>query len=265
MLKQLIKKIIQKKGYKLAPIGEDNTIKNLQTLSELISVSRNSILPDIPLNNNEQRLNLLNSLIGTNPTEGLYIVDAIAKVSKIDGDVCEFGVAQGATSVLIANEIRDTTKIFWLFDSFKGLPKPTEKDELCDDIFNLGDINAYEGSMAYDVFVVKERLKTIDFPGKKVQIVSGFIEDTIKFKTLPETVSFAYVDFDFYEPILIALNFLHNVLSVNGIIIVDDYDFFSTGAKIATDEFIAQHHHQYEILVPQKELGHFAVIKKIKK
>ncbi len=66
----------------------------------------------------------------------------------LDGDVCEFGVAQGATSALIANEIRGTEKDLWLFDSFEGLPKPTDHDILIDDIFNLGSIDRYQGTMA---------------------------------------------------------------------------------------------------------------------
>jgi O-methyltransferase len=40
-----------------------------------------------------------------------------------------------ATSALLANEIRSTERTLWLFDSFKGLGKPSEKDLLIDDIF----------------------------------------------------------------------------------------------------------------------------------
>lgn len=263
MIKSILKKILSQKGYKIVPIAEEKTDKNVQTLAETIVLARNSALPNLPVQGNEKRISLINNLIGTNPTEGLYIIDSIAKTAALDGDVCEFGVAQGATSALIGNEIKDSTKNFWLFDSFKGLPKPTEKDQLCDDIFNLGDINAYEGSMAFDVFKVKDRLQSVQFPENRVKIVSGFIEETIKFSNLPTKVSFAYVDFDFYEPIVIALDFLHKVMPVGGMIIVDDYDFFSTGAKSATDEFVAAHAYEYQIFVPQKELGHFAVLKRI--
>ncbi len=55
---------------------------------------------------------------------------------------------------------------------------------------------------------------------------------------MPEKVSFAYVDFDFYEPIMIALNFLDKVTTSGAMIIVDDYDYFSTDSKIAVDEFV---------------------------
>jgi hypothetical protein len=44
---------------------------------------------------------------------------------------------------------------------------------------------------------------------------------------------------------------------------VDDYDFFSTGAKTATDEFVQAKRAagtEYECFVPNKRLGHFAVL-----
>ena len=110
---------------------------------------------------------------------------------------------------------------------------------------------------------IKRRLEKINFPENRVKIVAGFIEETINYKNLPSTVSFAYVDFDFYEPIKIALNFLDTVLSKNGLVIVDDYDFFSTGVKAAVDEFILKETGKYQLYIPETGLGHFAVIKKL--
>lgn len=48
------------------------------------------------------------------------------------------------------------------------------------------------------------------------------------------------MDFDFYNPIKVALDFLHRVTPIGAIIIVDDYDFFSTGAKKAANEFVEE-------------------------
>lgn len=271
MTKKLIRKMLQKVGYniigterylKLTNLEESMNVSPLALLEELLILAQKGLLPNIPLKDTEIRLSLLSKLLGTNPSEGLFIIDSIAKTCSIEGDICEFGVAQGATSALMANEIKHSQKNIWLFDSFKGLPKPTENDLLKDDISNLGSINAYEGKMAYDVFQVKNRLEKINFPGNRVKIVAGFIEETIKNKNLPSSVSFAYVDFDFYEPIKLALNFLDNVLSKNGIVIVDDYDFFSTGVKSAVDEFILKETEKYQIYIPENGLGHFAVLKK---
>jgi O-methyltransferase len=46
---------------------------------------------------------------------------------------------------------------------------------------------------------------------------------------------------------------------------VDDYDFFSTGAKTAVDEFLEEKNSNtmiYECLVPNARYGYFAVLTK---
>lgn len=48
---------------------------------------------------------------------------------------------------------------------------------------------------------------------------------------LPKKASFVYVDFDFYEPIPIALYYFYGTIGVAAKIIIDDYDWFSTGPK----------------------------------
>jgi hypothetical protein len=216
------------------------------------------------LPNNPKRVKLLSKLLGTNISEGLSIISCLNKALSKPGDVCEFGVAQGTTSALMANEINGLKdKNLWLFDSFEGLPMPTEKDQLKDDIFSLGSMEAYIGTMACGLDQVSARLQEISFPKTNTKVIPGFIEQTIHLKNLPEKVCFAYVDFDFYEPILIALNFLHTRMEPGSFVVVDDYDWFSTGAKTAVDEFFDQHKNAYKLTVPDKTLGHFAVLEKI--
>jgi hypothetical protein len=205
---------------------------------------------------------LLARLLGTPPSEAYFIVRALAACKDIDGDVCEFGVAQGETSALIANEILASDKVLHLFDSFEGLPKPTEKDQLKDDIYALGNIEAYAGRMSCPDEMVRARLRAISFPQDRMVIHKGFIEQVLREnRDLPRKVGFAYVDFDFYEPIKQCLDFLHETTTAGSIIIVDDYDFFSTGAKAAVDEFLeARSDRSYDLLVPNRQYGYFAVL-----
>ena len=205
-------------------------------------------------------------MLGTPPSEAYFIIHALAKCKSNSGDVCEFGVAQGETSALIANEIRPGEKILHLFDSFEGLPKPSEKDQLIDDIFSLGSIEAYKGTMACPEDMVRARLDAISFPLQRVHIHKGFIDKVLtEDSNLPKKISFAYVDFDFYNPIKITLNFIHDVSSAGTIIIVDDYGFFSAGAKTAVDEFLEEMNTSettYDCIVPDSRFGHFAVLTK---
>ena len=208
----------------------------------------------------EGRNELLAQLLGTQLPEAVYVINYLHQSLKRPGDICEFGVAQGATSALLANEIRHTDKLLWLFDSFEGLPKPTGKDTLLHDIFSLGAMEKYAGTMAYGVNEVWERLEAISYPPARVKIVPGFIESTISQGALPERVCFAYVDFDFYEPILIVLNYLNEHLSRGGCIVVDDYGFFSSGAATAVNEFLAAHSLEYDLVLPDEAAGHFVIL-----
>lgn len=230
--------------------------------NEIEAICTELIFPELP--SCERRIELMAKLIGTSASEAMYILEFLHKSSKLEGDVCEFGVAQGATSALLANEIRQTQKNLWLFDSFMGLPKPTDKDVLIDDIFSLGTIDKYEGAMSCQVNEVKSRLEDISFPFSRVKIIPGFIEDTINYSDLPDKVCFAYVDFDFYRPTSTALRFLNKRLLAGGFAIVDDYGFFTSGAKEAVDELIREYPGTYEMILPHKFAGQFCIIQKNK-
>jgi O-methyltransferase len=269
-IKTVVKSAISKAGYTLrraddvreAEIRPENFVNLTQAYEHYL----NTTYPDRALAPNPLRAKLLGRLLGTPPSEAYAVLQGLAKTRTVEGDVCEFGVAQGETSALIANEISDTKKLLHLFDSFEGLPAPTEKDRLQDDIFNLGSMEAYTGTMACKEDLVRARLDAIGFPKDRFVIYKGFFNDVLKSgRKLPSVVSFAYVDFDFYEPILQALEFLHERMPVGASIVVDDYGWFSTGAETATNEFLAAKNaakKQYTCYVP-KVMGGFAVIDRV--
>jgi O-methyltransferase len=269
LLKQAINNFFLTFGYKIVRADYDKRSSVFNNFLNMISAYEylfNKFRCHDMIQANRMRAEIAARLLGTPPSEAFFIIEAIAKTNSIEGAVCEFGVAQGETSALIANEIRKSNKIFHLFDSFEGLPKPTVKDQLKDDIFKLGSMEAYEGTMNCNERLVTQRLKDISFDSERSVIHKGFIEKIIhEDRRLPEKVSFAYIDFDFYEPILITLNFLHEVTPEGGIFIVDDYDFFSTGVKTAVDEFINDKNklkNCYDIEIPDKKLGSFAILSK---
>jgi O-methyltransferase len=225
-----------------------------------------TIARDHALPSNDRRSKLLIRLQGTTPSEAYYIIKGLYDTAHIVGDVCEFGVAQGETSLLIANEIATSRKVLHLFDSFEGLPNPTDKDKLKDDIYALGSMEAYAGALSFPKQMVIARLRAINFSPERYVIHEGYFENLIPEKrNFPERVAFAYVDFDFYEPIKLSLDYLDTVTPPGAVIIVDDYNFFSTGAKNAVDEFCAeqnQGNEKYRLFVPDARFGHFAVLTK---
>jgi O-methyltransferase len=233
-------------------------IKDVQEMEELYKYF---VFPDLPKNFGREIY--LSELWGTSVSEGLYIIDSLYEALKVEGDICEFGVAQGCTSKLLAFEIINNDRNLYLFDSFEGLPNPSQEDVLLDDIFNLGDINKYEGTMKCPMDQVIEKLKTINFPLERVHINKGWVEDIlVRSKDLPKKVSFAYLDFDFYSPTKVTLEYLSQVMSVRGRIVVDDYNFFSGGAKKAVDEFL-QVYKDFTLHHPLSFAGKFVVLHRI--
>lgn len=209
------------------------------------------------------RIDRLVEAVGLTATNALYLLDCLHKSLQQPGDVCEFGVCTGTTSALIANELRDTERNLWLFDSFQGLSKPTGKDHLLNDVMGLGSMEAYEGAMACPADVVIRRLAEIQFPANRTRIVRGFIEDSLARGEAPSAVCFAFVDFDLYEPILTALKFLSRTLSTEGYVLVHDYGFLSSGAQTAVDEFVASQGGNFQLILPPPYAGHFAILRKV--
>lgn len=267
-LKNLIKRAFAAAGYRVERRDDSRPAPvpfgNFANLALAYEHALNARQPGAPLPRNERRLALLPRLLGTPPSEAYALLQGLARAWPVPGAVCEFGVAQGETSALLANEIAATTRELHLFDSFAGLPAPSEHDRLKDDIFGLGRIEAYTGTMAFPVERVRARLRAVGFPESQVVIHEGFIEQVLASdRRLPAAVAFAYVDFDFYAPIKAALEFLDGRTAPGAVIVVDDYDWFSTGAKSAVDEFVAARNagrERYRCLIPDPVLGHFAVL-----
>lgn len=261
MYKQLIQKLVGAVGYEM--FRKDSTTpvsRRAETVAELEAMYRRFVFPELtPRKGREERIA---QLIGTSAGEGLHIVEYLRRSLRVEGDVCEFGVAQGATSALLASEIADGAKALWLFDSFEGLPKPTREDVLIHDVFNLGSMDRYEGQMAYGRAEVTRRLRAIGFPDGRINIVKGLIEETIGSPGLP-MVSFAYLDFDFYRPIQVALDWLDGVVPVGGHVIVDDYGWFSAGAQQAVDEFLSRRAARWRHVPALEGAGHFTVLERI--
>ena len=203
----------------------------------------------------------LAQLIGTSICEGLYICEHLHHAAQMKGDVCEFGVGKGATSALLANEILDTDRSLWMYDSFQGLPAPSEKDTLINDIFDLGSIEKYQGTMASPVGDVQNRLEDIGFPKKRSHIIEGFFDSSPEIPG-PDSIAFAYIDFDFYRPILDALCFVNQRMPIGGRVIVDDYGWFSAGAQIAVDEFVAKNKESWQFELPYEFCGKFCILTK---
>lgn len=262
-LKRAVRQLLASLGIEVIKTRTLNAYLNsyYDASAELEAAYRQLVFQDLP--ELPGRVPLLVKLQGTGLTEALWLLGYLNRSLDVDGDICEFGVAQGATSALLANEIRPTSRRLWLFDSFKGLPPPSQQDVLLDDIYGLGAMEKYAGRMVEEQTQVVGRLRQIGFPLSRARIVPGFIEDVIGQPGLPDQVCFAYVDFDFYGPIKTALEFLDARVPEGGCVMVDDYGHFSAGAQTAVDEFVAPRGDRWKLILPPAFAGRFALLERV--
>jgi O-methyltransferase len=259
-VKRAVRHLAERGGYEVYRLG---TLQRERAKSETIIRKMTALVEQdvFELPATAGRADLLCTLVGTDPIEALFLLSGLHAALAHDGDICEFGVAQGATSALIANELHfhAPKRTLWLYDSFQGLPKPTASDQLLDDPLDLGSMAAYEGRFAEPRSAVEDRLRAVGWPHEKTRIVEGFFTEATPEADLPQLVSFAYVDFDLYQPIADVLAKLAPRTRPGSRIMVDDYGYLSAGAKTAVDEFVERNLGDWD-LEPSPEYGHFATL-----
>lgn len=137
----------------------------------------------------------------------------------VAGEVTEFGCYTG-TAGLFIRRLLDLTeqssgRQYFAYDSFEGLPPKSIKDaSVAGSDFKAGELKATK----------RDLIKNFKHAGLKPPIVTKGWFGELKSKKLPELISFAFLDGDFYESITDSLNIVWPRLNVGGRIVVDDYE-----------------------------------------
>ncbi len=170
-----------------------------------------------------------------------FIVD-----NKIPGDIVECGVWKGGSMMLCALkllEMGEITRKIYLYDTYKGMTEPSHHDIRTFDNFKAKtkyDKLKHKG-IKWDyasLNEVKRNCISTGFPKMNLIFIEGRIEETIP-QTVPKKISILRLDTDWYESTYHELYHLYPKLSVNGILILDDYGHWK-GAKEATDKYIKE-------------------------
>lgn len=161
-----------------------------------------------------------------------YLEESMKNTSE--GAIAEFGCYVGTTSVWISKAIEKTDRKFYVYDSFEGLPKKTDKDES-----PLGT-NFKEGEL---IATKKQFIENIKKFGAHMPVIKKAWFDKLTPSDVPEKISFAFLDGDYYQSIKTSLKLIENNMVKNGIIIIDDYDNSALpGAQKAVDEWTSRKH-----------------------
>lgn len=177
----------------------------------------------------------------------LYKATKYISQNNIPGDIVECGVWKGGSSMISAYTLlalRDTSRNFYLYDTYEGMSKPTDKDssffskkdtlskwkELQADDHNTWDYSPLEE--------VRTNILSTRYPKEKIQFIKGKVEDTLP-NTIPKKISILRLDTDWYESTYHSLVHLFPLLSSGGILIIDDYGHWK-GAHDAVDQYFKE-------------------------
>jgi len=224
----LINKILHKLGLKLSLIFERHLDKEDKPFLEIYNKSRPYTMTSI-----ERVYSLYKA------------VEYIVKL-KVPGDMVECGVWKGGSSMAIAStllKMNDTTRKIYLYDTYAGMSEPTHKD--VDFLGRLAikewEINQEDdfNKWAYSALEeTKRNLFKTGYPKENLLFVKGRVEETIP-KIIPDNIALLRLDTDWYDSTYHELRYLFPRLSVNGIVIIDDYDFFK-GQREAVDKYFKE-------------------------
>ncbi len=179
------------------------------------------------------------------------VCDLLRQTLETPGDIVEFGCWKGANLLTMAKFLSvmqpNTIKQMYAFDSFEGLQTFDEKDGAKAEQETRGD---YVGDEA----VIRKMIALHGFEEWVHLVVGNAIETIPEFfrQNDHKMISFAYVDFDLYEPCAVALEHVDRCLSVNGLIVFDEAltDQWP-GEGIAARELLDKSTNTYEtIIVP---------------
>ena len=185
----------------------------------------------------------------TGPDKMYALIQAVRYVTRhrIPGDVVECGVWRGGSMQAVARTLLaagDTTRDLHLFDTYEGMPPPTDRDVRRSDERTADELLAAESPDDSKVWAVatlddvQDGFSRVPYPGERVHFVQGKVEATIP-EHAPEQISILRLDTDWYESTRHELEHLYPRLSPGGVLLLDDYGYWE-GAREAVDEFLEQ-------------------------
>jgi hypothetical protein len=156
-------------------------------------------------------------------SEAYQMYSIVESLKKVAGDMAEVGVYKGRSARLMV-EASDRKKLVHLFDTFSGLPEPTQED-LKEHDLKAGEYFASKSEVEAYLGDIKEYVTLYEgiFP-----TTSGPVKD--------KTFSFVNIDVDLYQGTYDSLNFFYPRMSRGGVLMSHDY-VMEGGVRDAIVEF----------------------------
>lgn len=171
---------------------------------------------------------------GTGRLRVFALIDAVSHIveENIPGDFVECGVWKGGSVMVMALALLAFGKErdIWLYDTFEGMTKPQE-------INGKRALRRWEEDSDWCYCPIETVMENVFSTGyDRFHFVKGKVEDTIP-RVVPEEIALLRLDTDWYSSTWHELIYLYPLLSVGGVLLIDDYGHW-WGARKATDRFI---------------------------
>lgn len=184
----------------------------------------------------------------TSPLKVAALIEATRYVVRtgVPGSIVECGVWRGGSMQSVALtllSLQETTRDLLLFDTFDGMPPPTEEDSRTtpEGSRSAAEMLA-ESSRDSKLWAVagledvREGMRETGYPTDRISYHPGLVEDTIPGQA-PGSIALLRLDTDWYASTRHELEHLYDRLSPGGVLLIDDYGDWD-GARQATDEWL---------------------------
>lgn len=156
--------------------------------------------------------------------------EAFLQGNNTKGSYVELGFGKGNSARLYADMILNNeidNRPMWIFDSFNGIPSPSELDLSFDPTLTKGKF-ARPIQPALDL--------RFDIPGTDYKVVKGYIEDTYS-KFTDSFINVLNIDLSTYSSTRSALELFHNKVPKYGVVLVPSYDD-NAAVKAAVQDYL---------------------------
>jgi O-methyltransferase len=200
-----------------------------------------------------EELEIISKVRGYTSSSAERIVGLINAVkylvaNRIEGAFVECGVWRGGSmmaAMYALLNLGDTTREFYLYDTFEGMTPPTDRDVMFDGRKAADILKAFpnvEGPGNYwciaSIEDVQRNVTATGYPADKIRLIAGPVEQTLPAQA-PARIALLRLDTDWYESTKHELIHLYPRLVDHGVLIIDDYGHWR-GAREAVDEFFGQ-------------------------
>lgn len=178
-----------------------------------------------------------------------FTYDVALKLKDVNGVYVECGVAAGAQIIAMCAAAPDKTK--YAFDSFQGIPLPSNKDDQMPgirflskeeqkDLPNPGEqVLESSGATCVSEFDFLSHLERSGVDYSNVKVVPGWFEHTTRlFGNMHVRISLLRLDGDLYNSTMECLRNLYPKVIDGGYVIIDDWEL--TGSRQAVMDYFKE-------------------------